>query len=304
MLHLYKRNQYIRKPLRIKEFRPIEKEYRREYTDTLFIQNKKVFTKDLISNVYNYYQSLKVKKTDQEEELRDKMLEMYVQNRLVDNRELRSNSKTSNKLKKITTALFIRTIETGLRYDKLRTIQQLRVINDRRIKDVVNGISFDIKLSNPRILDTIDKYSLTLITDLNKVQKVRIKNLLVSGVKSGRSVGEITKDISKLNKMSQRRAWTIVRTEIGQAKALENEQYLTKRGFQEWTWICQQPDDAICLMACGVTRRIGESFPNGLTSPLAHANCQCTTEGHIPEDKINLGILIGSIIIGIDWLGK
>ena len=289
-------NQFIRPALKWKEARKVEAFYRPEITEALNDQIVESGLRKIINEAIIFWE--KIKKEDTEEE----RLQSYVGSLLNEYKPIQDDSVQSKRLKKVLTALWITVIELGIIRDKNIVRDQLIAIGSDRLSGVISQMSFDVDLTNGAVLDFIDHRMGVTLTGLNATQQIRIKNFITNGVARGLDASEIVANISVLQGINERRAWTIVRSEIGQARSYENEYYLRERGFTLWTWVCNQPVD-ICLMNCGVTRKIGDPFPSGDTSPLVHPNCQCDTVGHVPAGR-DLISFITLIIAGRDWSGE
>ena len=288
-------NQYIRPPLQWKEARKVEVYYRPKIIKSLNKQIVKYRLKEIISKGIPFWEKIK-KKTVEEEQLN-----RYIGSLINEYRPTQNDSQQSERLKKLLLALWITTVELGIIYDKARVKRQLLGIGDDRINQAVNQMTYQVKLTNNSVLELLNRQTAKKIVGINNTQRIRIKNVITNGIIRNLSISEIVTELSVLGEINERRAWTITRTEIMQAKAYENQQYLTRRGFDRWKWVCNQPVD-ICLVNCGVVRKIGEPFPDGHTTPLVHPNCMCETEGSIPTGR-QLTTFITLILSGYDWSG-
>lgn len=300
--YLTKSNQYVRKPLQVKEFRSAEKKYRIIIGDILKKQSNKVLTKKFIQEAVNKYNQIKdVNKSDEE----DTQFEDYLDEELNNHPVLQNDSNNSNELLNALIALILLIMLIGLKLDKLKTIRQLEAIGDKRLQPVIDSINIDnLEITNKAILDFIDSYAATLVGSINATSKIRLKNFIITNVKAGKSVEEIVSAVSKVEKISVRRSYTIVRTEIANARSFETRKYLESRGYEFWIWICNMPEDVGCLSNCGSIRHIGESFPSGHAAPTVHPNCQCFVEGWVPSTGYALELFILLILAGIDWDGE
>lgn len=295
-------NEHIRKPLVIKEFRPIEKAFRRELAKELKKQVKASYTKELVQNVFDFNEQNNVvgKAEDSPEDL---LLKDHIHRQVEQIEELEDDSTTSQALKAVLLLYILRTIKTGLVLDKIKTIEQLLRISDPRMQRLAASISIKIQnITHVATLDYLETYTGELVTGLNRTTKKRIKTILYNRIRGGDSVDVLAKKVKQLEQISTRRAYTIARTEIGEAKAYENRIYLQKRGYRFWQWGCNSPVD-ICLVNCGVVRQIGDPFPSGNISPLVHPNCQCFTDGYVPSSGYALELFIAAVLLGTDWMG-
>lgn len=301
---LYKNNQFLRKPLKIKQLRPTEREFRGKLAKALKNQIHAVVTPEFLSRVEHKYDTLKGVGKAESVDPEDFILEGYIEDQLSNHPEMKPDSDSNNAIKAVLVALILATMGRGLLYDKQRLVEQLNNIGDDRLNEVIAGTNFsDMEITDPEILDFVDKYSGELVVGISAVTAQRIKTFVYNGITRGAKAEELAKQISTLDKISERRAATIARTELANAKAYETRIFYEERGIEYWVWTCNQPEDVGCLINCGVIRRVGESFPSGHDAPTVHPNCQCFMDAYIPDSGRALELFITAILLGRDWSG-
>lgn len=310
----YKANQFVRKALAIKELRGVEREYSPKLHEVFNAQTKginKVFLQDCI----NYWQSLNVSFKDPdriEKESKEEVdsFNRYIDEQIKERKIVDDKDKNSDRLKQLLAAMWLLAMAQGLLFDKRALIAKLRPLAeiDPRVLTVIEGTNLEgVKITDPQTLSFVDTYTNDLTVGLNIVQRERIRNYVKNKIIASKTVEEILGDIPELELMNARRAATVARTEIPKAKSAENRIYAKKRNIQQWVWHCNAPEDVLCIIACGVIRNIGEAFPNGLSMPTVHPNCECWTEFLIPtinHDKLAIMTFVNVLVLGHDWLGK
>lgn len=299
----YKNNQHMRKPLKLKYLRGVERKYRPQIKERLNHQVHGVITKSLVDDLIAYWETLSksVKRATPAEDEMDK----YIQLQLTKAEELKANSSDNKKMQDIIKKLYVAAFVAGLLADKRKTYADFIKTKDQRLIDIADNISFNVKLTNPTVLSTMDKAATQVAADLNNTTFIRIKNFLRTEVTSNHKTDQIIKNISKLEGVNLRRSYNITRDQVMISKNYEVETYLKRRGYRAWTWTCNQPEDMACIVNCGTTRLIGDPFPSGHIKPQVHKNCECyTISQELDPSSPDYASIIGWILIGIDWSGE
>lgn len=308
-------NQSMRSVNPIDEYIALEKEFRKVLSNSLNSQADRTLTQVFVRTSIERWNQLlgKSKKfyskdTTLHKQFEDELTEAYevefedyLDEQIEDSTAFRQSGKYDNELYKILRNLAIAGIISGIIWSNRKLIESAKDSGAKvETIDGVTSLEFtdgqkidgiklkDIDLRNQAVLDFINTYTAELVVEISNTSRERIKNYLKQMIYSGKSQNEIINQISRLHKINDRRATTIVRNELASIKQFQQRFWLEKiNNVQYWQWTCASPDDQICLVACGSIRKIGESFPNGLTEPLAHINCQCYTEAIFDFDNFN-----------------
>lgn len=211
------------------------------------------------------------------------------------NRIVETKYKEDDKLQKILIVLLILVSIKGLNWNKRRLKNKIKNIPE--LKDL--KFDFVEKITNAEYLTYITAHTTKLIKTINARNRQRIKKFIIQKLKKEMTTKQIVREISQLNGMSKRKAWTIVRTEMSYIHSKETELYFKKRGIQKWKWNCRSPKDCLCVLNCGEIRNIGESFPSGNISPPEHPNCICWL-----DSVDDISEFRNSMIAGKDWTGS
>jgi len=294
----FKKNQHLRKPLKLKYLRGIERKYRPQIKERLNIQVNKVLTKSFIQSAVDKWQE--INRASQQVDEFDRYLEAELRR----SEPLQEDSTDNKKMEALLLALYFLTFKTSLETDKRDTYSSFLRTGNARLIAIAEKIDFNVKITNPSVIRRLEDQATALTKELNSTTFTRIKNFVKSEVTSNKSTERIIKDITAIEGVNLRRSYTIARDQIMGAKNYETKLYLQKRGFRAWTWQCNQPEDMACIMNCGTTRRIGDTFPSGHTQPQIHRNCECYTIAiELDPSSPDFFMIVGFIEIGIDWMG-
>jgi len=114
-----------------------------------------------------------------------------------------------------------------------------------------------------------------------------IKKRITTGLASGDSVGEMSKDIQKITGMAQSAATRLVRTNLSAATndALRATYENNPDVFDGYTWDATL-DDRVCMLCASLH---GTFFPLGSNppGPPRHHNCRCTLVGHMRDEPVD-----------------
>lgn len=297
----YRANQFLREPLVLKPLRPIEAKYIKELSAKLNDQVALVVTPAFVDRIYNLLPSSfflsDENKTKSIKKQEDEELDLVIDSQLQQSRDLLPNSSSNDDIKEVLIALLLAVFIAGLKIDKKNLKTRLKKL----------GVDADIDPENvttgPEIERLVELYAARLIVGLRETTIERIKVFIREGILQNKDALDIISDLTTLEGINERRAATIVRTELARMKRVQTELYFRRANIEFWTWVCANPEDVECLICCGVTRRIGENFPNGLDGPIVHPNCQCFVEAYIPDAPQDFLDFVNNLG-DLDWDGS
>lgn len=116
-----------------------------------------------------------------------------------------------------------------------------------------------------------------LIKGIDQTTRNRVRTIIENALENNVPFPELEQELEEAGAFSEARAKMIARTEVGNAMMRTNLEAWKASGATDYVkWLVGEDPCPICLANAGLVRKIGEPFPSGDESPLAHPNCCCS----------------------------
>jgi SPP1 gp7 family putative phage head morphogenesis protein len=142
------------------------------------------------------------------------------------------------------------------------------------------GVNVNFDLKNPRVVDWLSKNALAHAKSIADTNKQAVRDLIVSGVDSGQTTGQIAESIrSFFDTQSEYRAERMARTEVIAGYSEGTLSGMRQSGLVKMKRWVTAGDDRVeeeCLTnAADGPIGLDANFSSGAGAPPQHPNCRC-----------------------------
>ena len=156
------------------------------------------------------------------------------------------------------------------------------------------GFAHEIAAINPKKVESVLSYpwSGAVFSDRlwqnKQVLSYNLKNTLTQGLIRGKSIAEMTKELSDKTGSSFKAAETLIRTETAHIHNEADRSAYIDADVEEYEYLCGLDERTceVCGALDGQHFKVSEAQP-GVNFPTMHPNCRCTTVEYDPNDALD-----------------
>lgn len=156
------------------------------------------------------------------------------------------------------------------------------------------GFAREIAAINPKKVESVLSYPWSGATfsarlwQNKQVLSYTLKNTLTQGLIRGKSIAEMTKELSDKTGASFKTAERLIRTETAHIHNEADRNAYIDAGIQEYEFLCGLDERTceVCGALDGQHFKVSDAKP-GINFPTLHPNCRCTTVEYDPEDALD-----------------
>ena len=247
-----------------------------------FRRQQKAFpAKAIIQNLFNFRPITKANQSD---------IEKYVEDQINQAGFLNASSQEGKAIIQRLTQVIFGISLAGYTIGGNEALKKIKHFFSRHlnpnIQDIGASIESSFNLTNKDVLNYLDNYAASRVTQINDVTRRMLKDTIVSGYNSAKGPGEIAQQITKLfNEFSSTRAKVIAFTELSIAAGQARLESYTRRNVPYKEWITRGPRPCPICVGNKAQGRIPMTaeFVGGQTTVPAHPLCMCDIVPRLSE---------------------
>lgn len=156
------------------------------------------------------------------------------------------------------------------------------------------GFAHEIAAINPKKVESVLSYPWSGATfsarlwQNKQVLSYNLKNTLTQGIIRGKSIAEMTKELSNRTGASFKTAERLIRTETAHIHNEADRSAYIDADIEEYEYLCGLGESTceVCGALDGQHFKVSEAKP-GVNFPTMHPDCRCTTVEYDPEDALD-----------------